>query len=56
MLKVIADSCEDGNCPTFFEDTDTGDVWVQGYLPDGTETRVRIPRAAWNRLQSQLPR
>jgi hypothetical protein len=56
MLEVIATSCDDGSCPTFLRDPETGDVWVQGYLPDGSETRVRIPPAAWGRLLAQLPR
>lgn len=55
MLKTIATSCDDGECPTIRQDTETGDVYVTGYLPDGTETAVRIPPAAWRRLRSELP-
>jgi hypothetical protein len=55
MLKTIATSCDDGSCPTIFTDTETGDVLVQGYLPDGSETRVRMSATAWRRLLSELP-
>jgi hypothetical protein len=56
MLKVIAHlpNCEDGSCPTFFEDTETGDLTVRGSLPDGTEADVRIPAADWAFLRTQL--
>lgn len=55
-LEVIAHSlgCEDGSCPTFFRDAATGDTLVRGYLPDGTETDVRIPAAQWSFLIAQL--
>lgn len=55
-LEVIAHSsgCEDGACPTIFRDTATGDVLVRGYLPDGSETDVRIPAAEWTFLTAQL--
>lgn len=55
---VLAHSqgCENGNCPTFFTDSGTGDVYVRGYLPDGTETDVRIPSTEWAYLVAQLPR
>ena len=54
MLKLIASTCEDGNCPTMWQDTVTGDVVVRGYLPDGSETDVRIPSADWAKLRAQL--
>lgn len=57
-LEVIAHSsgCEDGACPTFFRDTDTGDVVVRGYTDAGctTEQDVRIPAAEWTFLTAQL--
>lgn len=54
---VIAHSrnCENGTCPTFFCDDATGDHYVRGYLPDGSETDVRIPAEEWAFLVSQLP-
>jgi hypothetical protein len=58
-LEVIAHSsgCEDGTCPTFFRDTETGDVIVRGYVGSGTEQEadVRIPATEWAFLQRQLP-
>lgn len=58
--KVIAHSkgCEDGNCPTIWQDTETGDVVVRGYTSqDGsTEADVRIPAGDWAFIVSQLPR
>jgi hypothetical protein len=58
MLTVFAHSrdCQDGKCPTFLRDDATGDVWVRGYLPDGSEADVCIPAAEWTFLVSQLPR
>lgn len=55
---VLAHSrgCENGNCPTFFTDPETGDTHVRGYLPDGTEADVRIPATEWAYLVAQLPR
>ncbi|MFD9590970.1 hypothetical protein ACFWBM_40495 [Streptomyces sp. NPDC059980] len=55
-LKFIGTTSENGNCPTLYEDTETGDIVVQGYtvtspediaqlrdvLP--SESFVRIPR------------
>jgi hypothetical protein len=59
-LEVIAHSsgCEDGTCPTFFQDPNTGDVVVRGYdLADpAIEHDVRIPAADWAFLVAQLPR
>lgn len=58
MFRVLASSCNDGDCPTFFVDDETGDVHVRGYdLADSTrELDVAIPAAAWTRLISELPR
>jgi hypothetical protein len=56
-LEVIAHSsgCEDGACPTFFRDTETGDVLVRGYVGStGAEADVRIPAAEWAFLTAQL--
>ena len=59
-LTVIAHSvgCEDGACPTFFQDTETGDVLVRGYHPDdpSVERDIRIPAAEWAFLTAQLPK
>lgn len=59
-LNVIAHSlgCEDGACPTFFQDSETGDVEVRGYDPanPAVERDVRIPAAEWAFLLAQLPR
>ncbi len=59
-LIVIAHSvgCEDGACPTFFQDTDTGDVLVRGYDPKdlSVERDIRIPAAEWAFLVAQLPK
>ena len=59
MLKLIARvcrPCDVDDCPSIYQDTDTGDWYVQGYLPDGSEARVRIPAEAWPRLLAQLAR
>lgn len=59
-LNVIAHSsgCEDGACPTFLQDSETGDVLVRGYDPDNpsVERDVRIPAPEWAFLVAQLPR
>jgi hypothetical protein len=54
MLEVIATSCDEGNCPTFSRDTETGEAVIRGYLPDGTETDVRQPWEAFLRLVAQV--
>lgn len=60
--RLLAGSCDDGPCPTFYVDDKTGDVLVQGYLtghtpptglPDG-EGVVRIDKAAWATLLRRL--
>ncbi|WP_329176736.1 hypothetical protein [Streptomyces sp. NBC_01477] len=30
-LRMIGTTSEDGNCPTLYEDVDSGDIVVQGY-------------------------
>ncbi|MFF2385165.1 hypothetical protein [Streptomyces sp. NPDC058108] len=64
-LRFIGTTSENGNCPTLYEDTDTGDIVVQGYtvtdpedvaqlrdvLP--SESFVRIPRELLNRFTSR---
>lgn len=59
--RLLAGSCDDGPCPTFYVDDVTGDVLVQGYktaapmpLPN-EEDAVLIPAEAWRRLLSRLP-
>lgn len=59
--RLLAESCDEGPCPTFYADDVTGDVKVQGYvteapgpLPDG-EGVVHIPADAWRRLLADLP-
>ena len=61
--RVLAGTCSDGPCPTFYVDDVTGDVLVQGYLtserppsaiPTG-ESVLQIPAADWRKLLSQLP-
>lgn len=58
--KVIAHSagCNDGSCPTIWQDTETGDVLIRGYTsPDSSvEADVRIPASDWAYLLAQLPR
>lgn len=57
MLKVIAHlpHCEDGNCPTVFEDDVTGDAVFRGLdTATGIERDVRIPAADWAILRTQL--
>jgi hypothetical protein len=54
-LTVLASNgCNDGTCPTFFVDDISGDVYVRGYSPDGSETDVRIPRQDWAVLITSL--
>lgn len=60
--RLLAGSCDDGPCPTFYVDDQTGDVLVQGYLTDAAppaglpsgEGVVRIDNAAWTTLLSRL--
>lgn len=56
-MQVLAMSCNDGNCPTFWIDQAAGFVRVRGYDPqDPTRERdVDIPIAAWETLTAQLP-
>lgn len=58
--RLLAGTCSNGPCPTFYVDDETGDVKVQGYLtdshvaiPDG-EGILHIPAKDWRKLQSQL--
>jgi len=58
---LLAGSCNDGPCPTFYVDDLTGDVLVQGYktteragvLPEGEDV-VHIPADAWQKLLRNL--
>ncbi|MEV7501530.1 hypothetical protein ACOZGD_11040 [Streptomyces murinus] len=62
QLRFIGTTSEDGNCPTLYEDLDTGDIVVQGYtvtdpsdiaqLRDvlDSESFVRIPRELLTRF------
>lgn len=61
-LRFIGTTSENGNCPTLYEDTDTGDIVVQGYTvtdPEDiaqlrdvldSESFVRIPRELLTRF------
>lgn len=55
---VMATSCDDGDCPTFFVDEDTGAVRVRGYDPQdpSRELDVEIPAQAWARLMRETSR
>lgn len=66
MRLTLRASCSDGNCPTIYEDTETGDFVVQGYvlrdegtppevrnLPAG-EAVVRVPREVMLQLARQM--
>lgn len=55
LVAIATTDCEGGSCPTIWHSPASGDYYVQGYLPDGTETLVRIPATDWLQLQSQLP-
>ncbi|SEE69746.1 hypothetical protein SAMN05216532_8610 [Streptomyces sp. 2231.1] len=62
QLRFIGTTSENGNCPTLYEDTETGDIVVQGYtvtdpadiaqLRDvlDSESFVRIPRELLTRF------
>jgi hypothetical protein len=60
-FRLIANTCEGGPCPRFWQDVVTGDVTVQGYVtneapeaaPPG-EGFLRIPAADWRTLISQV--
>lgn len=59
MKRVLAlSSCQDGDCPTFWQDDESGEVTVRGYDPTSTtgERDVTIPGPVWAQLVSQLPR
>ncbi|MEU1409628.1 hypothetical protein ABZ471_46775 [Streptomyces sp. NPDC005728] len=61
-LRFIGTTSENGNCPTLYEDLDTGDIVVQGYtvtdpadiaqLRDvlDSESFVRVPRELLTRF------
>ncbi|MEU0783271.1 hypothetical protein ABZ341_17070 [Streptomyces sp. NPDC006173] len=61
-LRFIGTTSENGNCPTLYEDTDTGDIVVQGYTVTNpadiaqlrdvapSESFVRIPRELLTRF------
>ncbi|MGW5427910.1 hypothetical protein ACWET9_11920 [Streptomyces sp. NPDC004059] len=61
-LRFIGTTSENGNCPTLYEDLDTGDLVVQGYtvtdpadiaqLRDvlDSESFVRVPRELLTRF------
>lgn len=55
---VMARTCDDGDCPTFFVNSDTGAVRVRGYSPadPSVELDVEIPQQDWARLIAQTPR
>ncbi|RCV56664.1 hypothetical protein [Marinitenerispora sediminis] len=36
-IRVIGSTSDDGNCPTLYEDVDTGEVIVQGYTVNDPE-------------------
>jgi hypothetical protein len=50
--------CENGTCPTFWTDTETGAVRVRGADPNrpGEELDVEFSAADWATLTAQLPR
>lgn len=62
MLRFIGTTSDAGSCPTLYEDTDTGDIIVQGdrltdpaavsQLRDvkDSETFVRVPRELLTRF------
>lgn len=61
---LLANSCDDGPCPTLYVNPDTGDVLVQGYattdtppdaVPDGEDV-LHIPAEAWRKLLTRLGR
>jgi hypothetical protein len=61
---LLANSCDNGPCPTLYVNPDTGDVLVQGYtttaapprdVPAGEDV-LHIPAEAWQKLLSQLGR
>lgn len=57
--NLLATSCTDGSCPTFFVNA-AGDVKVRGYDPDhvndpGREFDVVIPAAKWAALMASMP-
>ena len=62
--RLLAGSCDDGPCGTFYVDDETGDVLVQGYhttdrpaaaVPAG-EGVLRIPADQWATPVSRIPR
>lgn len=61
QYRLLAPSCDDGPCPTFYVEPSTRDVKVQGYrttppgpIPDGEDV-VLIDAEAWTLLLSRLP-
>ncbi len=62
QLRFIGTTSENGNCPTLYEDLETGDIVVQGYtvtdpgdiaqLRDilDSESFVRVPRELLTRF------
>ncbi|MBZ3907329.1 hypothetical protein [Streptomyces griseiscabiei] len=62
QLRMLGTTSEDGKCPTLYEDTETGDIVVQGYIvtdPEDVaqlqnvlegESFVRVPRELLTRF------
>lgn len=41
-LRMLGTTSEDGKCPTLYEDTDTGDIIVQGYTVTDAEEIAQL--------------
>ncbi len=59
-LRLLATTCQDGDCPKLYLDEETGDIVLQGYVTDvpapAGEGGVRMSRAEWDTLLAQFGR
>ncbi|MEU0788376.1 hypothetical protein ABZ341_43510 [Streptomyces sp. NPDC006173] len=57
-LRFIGTTSESGNCPALYEDTDTGDIVVQGYTvtepEDIAQLRDVLPSESFVRIPREL--
>ncbi|SFY34039.1 hypothetical protein OH786_18080 [Streptomyces atratus] len=42
QLRMLGTTSEEGKCPTLYEDTQTGDIIVQGYTVDDPEDIAQL--------------
>lgn len=55
-LRFMGSTSDDGNCPTLYEDTETGEYIVQGYEVDSSDPEIRnvLPGETFVRVPREL--